>query len=79
MEMKMEMRNDKINPIHYNRLNPEPKDIQMSWNLSAFLFCVLKYIARAGYKEGDDVITDLEKAKRFLDFEIERIQKTKKE
>jgi len=60
-----------INPEHYKRLDPEPKDLQMKWNLPAFLFNAMKYIARAGFK--DDPVQDLQKAIRFIEFEIERL------
>jgi hypothetical protein len=39
---------------------------------------VLKYILRAGKKYADKEIEDLIKAKNYIDYEIERINKLKK-
>lgn len=39
-----------INPTHYNRLSPEPKDVIRSWELNFNLGNAVKYVARAGHK-----------------------------
>ena len=49
-----------INPEHYNRLNPQPKDVIRAWGLNFNLGSAVKYISRAGHK--DDIVQDLKKA-----------------
>ena len=61
-----------INPNHYTRLKPEPKDVIRSSDLNYNLGCAVKYISRAGYK--DDAIEDLRKAQTYLQFEIDALQ-----
>ena len=46
-----------INPEHYNRLNPQPKDVIRAWGLNFNLGSAVKYISRAGHK--DDIVQDL--------------------
>lgn len=60
-------------PAHYveNR-KYEPKDVIRDWGLNFNLGSAVKYIARAGRK--DDAIQDLNKAKTFLEFEIEALK-----
>lgn len=53
-----------INPEHYNRLNPQPKDVIRAWGLNFNLGSAVKYISRAGHK--DDIVQDLKKAQEFL-------------
>ena len=60
-------------PSHYCYSEYEPKDVIREWNLNFNLGSAVKYIARAGRK--DDVIQDLSKAKQFIEFEIEYLQK----
>lgn len=43
-----------INPEHYNRLNPQPKDVIRAWGLNFNLGSAVKYISR---KVQDTVIT----------------------
>lgn len=59
-------------PAHYceGRIY-EPKDVIRNWGLNFNLGSSLKYIARAGRK--DDIVQDLEKAKEYLQFEIDAI------
>lgn len=49
----------------------EPKDVIHDWDLNFDLGNAVKYIARAGRKEGEEAIKDLTKAKTYLEFEIE--------
>lgn len=60
-------------PAHYveNR-KYEPKDVIRDWGLNFNLGSAVKYISRAGRKE--DAIQDLNKAKTFLEFEIEALK-----
>lgn len=68
------MKNDVVkNPGHYCYSKYEPKDVIREWGLNFNLGSTVKYIARAGRK--DDIIQDLSKAKQFLEFEIEYLQK----
>ena len=60
------------NPAHYCYSKYEPKDVIRGWGLNFNLGSAVKYIARAGRK--DDIIQDLEKAKKFLEFEIEALK-----
>ena len=62
------------NPIHYcDGRKYEPKDVIRDWGLNFNLGNTVKYIARAGRK--DDIVQDLKKARQYLDFEIEYLEK----
>lgn len=61
-----------INPEHYNRLNPQPKDVIRAWGLNFNLGSAVKYISRGGHK--DDIVQDLKKAQEFIQFEIDAIE-----
>lgn len=61
-----------IKPEHYNRLNPQPKDVIRAWGLNFNLGSAVKYISRAGHK--DDIVQDLKKAQEFIQFEIDAIE-----
>jgi hypothetical protein len=65
-------------PAHYLAGRPaqyEPRFVIAAWDLGYNLGSAVKYIARAGRKGGPaDHIRDLEKARDFLKFEIERLQ-----
>lgn len=62
-------------PEHYqmNDKTYEPYKVINAWDLDFNLGSVLKYIARAGKKPGEDVIRDLNKCKEYIDFEIEKL------
>lgn len=47
-------------------------DVIADYELDFDLGCVAKYIFRAGRKSGNDLLTDLRKAKRVLERKIER-------
>lgn len=57
-------------PNHYN-LDPEPIDVIKAWDLDFCLGNVLKYIARAGKKDGESKEKDLRKAIHYLNYAIE--------
>ena len=60
-------------PSHYTEGRKfEPKDVIRDWGLDFNLGSTVKYIARAGRK--DDILQDLNKAKEFLQFEIDAIE-----
>lgn len=65
-----------INPEHYNRLDPQPKNVIRSWGLNFNLGNAVKYVARAGYK--DDIVQDLKKAQEYIQFEIDAIEEERK-
>lgn len=72
----MKNENNAINPEHYNRLDPQPKDVIRSWGLNFNLGNAVKYVARAGHK--DDVVQDLKKAQEYIQFEIDAIEAEKR-
>lgn len=64
-------------PAHYCYSKYEPKDVIRAWGLNFNLGSAVKYIARAGRK--DDILQELNKAKQFLEFEIEAIENERSE
>lgn len=68
---------DAVNhPSHYNALPVECIDVVEHYN-----FCIgsaLKYLWRAGLKPGSDKVTDLQKARWFIDRELQRIESFEK-
>lgn len=69
------MSNSVENPKHYNTGNIEVISAIEDWNLNFHLGNVVKYIARAGKKDSDKIIEDLEKAKWYLTREIDNLKK----
>lgn len=69
----MKMRDMVHHPAHYCYSEYEPKDVIRAWELNFNLGSAVKYIARAGRK--DDILQELNKAKQFIEFEIEAIEK----
>ena len=69
------MSNDIIhNPTHYtDGRKYEPRKVIRDWGLNFNLGNAVKYISRAGRK--DDILQDLRKAKQYIEFEIEEIEK----
>lgn len=70
---------DMVNsPAHYTGgladLGIEVIDIANACNLNGNRFSALRYLLRAGYKFPDKEIEDLEKLKKYIDFEIRRIK-----
>lgn len=62
-------------PQHYNT---HPSGVECIHVIEHFPFNVgtaMKHLWRAGLKPGSPVLQDLEKAKRYIDFEIERIKR----
>lgn len=63
-------------PKHYKQYGEfEPIKVIQAWNLDFELGNCLKYIARAGYKEDNTAIQDLEKAKEYIDLELEKLRR----
>ena len=61
-------------PPHYQG-TIQPIDLINAQDLNFNLGNVVKYVCRAGKKQGENILTDLEKAKDYIDFEIERVKK----
>ena len=61
-------------PKHYQG-TIQPIDLINAQNLNFNLGNVVKYVCRAGKKKGENVLSDLEKAKNYINYEIERIKK----
>jgi hypothetical protein len=77
-EIKKKMDNNNVqNPSHYGgKDNPyEAIKVIEAWNLGFSLGNTVKYIARAGKKDKTKELEDLEKAKWYLEREIERLKK----
>ena len=60
-------------PTHYQG-TIQPIDLINAQNLNFNLGNVVKYVCRAGKKQGENVLSDLEKAKNYINYEIERIK-----
>ena len=60
----------KDHPKYYTKTGLEPITVIETWGLGFNLGNVLKYISRAGVKDPDTEIEDLEKARWYLDREI---------
>lgn len=66
------MEKEQVNhPSHYNQ-GIEPIEVIESWDLNFNLGNVIKYTLRAPYKE--NMIQDLEKAKWYLERELQRLK-----
>jgi hypothetical protein len=61
-----------VKPEHYERWEIEPVTFIMLNNMDFWRGNVIKYVARAGFK--DDEIQDLEKAKRYIDMRINQLE-----
>lgn len=69
---------DPINPEHYRTGKIEVWDFIADQKLNFDLGSAVKYIARAGKKDPDKYVEDLEKAINFIHHEIE-VYKNEKE
>ena len=61
-------------PKHYQG-TIQPIDLINAQDLNFNLGNVVKYVCRAGKKQGENILSDLEKAKNYINYEIERIKK----
>lgn len=61
-------------PAHYGGAGNPYEAIRVieAWDLNFNLGNVVKYVARAGKKDKETLLGDLEKAREYLTFEIER-------
>ena len=71
---KMEKEHNAVShPSHYcEGRKYEPKDVIRDWKMNFNTGSAVKYLSRAGRK--GDVIEDLEKAKQFIQFEIDYLK-----
>lgn len=62
---------------HYYRKDSgfEARDVIRSWNLSFSTGNTLKYICRAGLKNSETADIDLEKARSYLKYELEDLER----
>ena len=64
-------------PKHYQG-TIQPIDLINAQDLNFNLGNVVKYVCRAGKKKGENVLSDLGKAKNYINYEIERVQNEEK-
>ena len=62
-------------PSYYTSGGIEAIDFIDAHKLNFNLGNVIKYVTRAGHKDGEDILTALNKAEWYLSHEIERIKK----
>lgn len=73
--LREKVSSDVVNaPKHYQFSEFEPVKVIQAWGLSFCLGNVIKYIARAGRKDSSKLIEDLEKAKRYIELELEYLR-----
>jgi hypothetical protein len=63
----------KTTPPHYQG-TIQPIELINAQDLNFNLGNVVKYVCRAGKKQGENILSDLEKAKDYINFEIERVK-----
>lgn len=65
-----------IRPNYYNANDVyEAIKVIQAWDLNFSLGSVLKYICRAGKKNGESAIKDLTKAKTYIELELDNLMK----
>lgn len=62
---------DPIKPTYYNDSKITPFDVIDDWDLNFYLGNAIKYIKRAGKKEGNSRLQDLKKAREYIEHEIQ--------
>ena len=74
-DMHGEMRNDPLyHPAYYTDGGIETLDYILAKKLDFLLGQVIKYVSRAGKKDPQKEIEDLEKARFYLDRKIDRLK-----
>lgn len=71
----MELKHQK----YYDHGGIEAIDVIHAWELDFDLGNVIKYISRAGLKDQTKKLEDLQKAKTYLEFAINEIEKKERE
>lgn len=64
-----------IIPSYYNKANMSVSDIVDEYDLNFNKGNIIKYVLRSGKKQVDTEIQDLQKAMRYCQMEIERLNK----
>ena len=64
---------NKTIPSHYQGTT-QPIDLITAQNLNFNLGNVVKYVCRAGKKQGESNLKDLNKAKDYINYEIKRLE-----
>lgn len=67
---------DAIKPDYYNDSKITPFDVIDDWELDFYLGNAVKYIKRAGKKDGNSRLQDLKKIREYVDQEI-RLEEAK--
>ena len=73
-KLKISPPSPQVGGVHYQSLSPQPIEVIESWGLGFHLGCAMKYIARAGRKEGVSARQDLEKCLWYVSREIDRLK-----
>lgn len=74
-EQKKKTKDDQVvHPNHYERWAVEPVTFIMDNGLEFWRGNVIKYVMRAGLKEGQSEVTDLQKAKRYIEMRINQLE-----
>ena len=68
-----EKKDNNTTPTHYQGTT-QPIDLINAQNLNFNLGNVVKYVCRAGKKQGETNLKDLEKAKDYINYEIKRLE-----
>jgi hypothetical protein len=71
--------NNIIKPSYYNKTSMSVSDIVDEYELNFNKGNIIKYVLRSGKKSKDTEVQDLEKAKRYIEIEIERLTKLNKQ
>ena len=61
---------DSIKPSYYNDTKITPFDVIDDWGLNFYEGNAIKYIKRAGKKDGNSRLQDLKKVREYIDHEI---------
>ena len=67
--------NSVLSPPYYNKENMSVSDIVDEYELNFNKGNIIKYVLRSGKKQADTEIQDLQKAMRYCQMEIERLNK----
>lgn len=67
--------NSVLSPSYYNKENMSVSDIVDEYELNFNKGNIIKYVLRSGKKQTDTEIQDLQKAMRYCQMEIERLNK----
>ncbi|WP_258037848.1 DUF3310 domain-containing protein, partial [Listeria monocytogenes] len=71
------MKDEISQPSHYTSGGIEPIKFIQSHNMNFEKGNVIKYVTRAGKKEGQNEVKDLKKARQYLDFLIGKLEESK--